>query len=112
VHRFYDAAHALVVPVFQGSGTRLKVVEAAVLGRPVVSTALGAEGLSLDPGRHYLRAEDAAGFAQAAQALRTHPGQVAELIAAARDRLGDLLWPRITGKLAGLYADALAESVP
>ena len=112
VHPFYDAAHALVVPVFQGSGTRLKVIEAAVLGRPVVSTALGAEGLSLDPGRHYLRAEDAAGFAQAAQALRTQPGQVAELIAAAGDGLGDLLWPRITEKLAGLYVDALAQAAP
>jgi glycosyltransferase involved in cell wall biosynthesis len=45
VRPFYERAHALVVPVFEGSGTRLKIIEAATLGRPVISTALGAEGL-------------------------------------------------------------------
>ena len=47
---FYDAAHAAIVPMFEGSGTRLKVIEASFLGRPVISTALGAQGLPLRPG--------------------------------------------------------------
>ena len=53
IHGYYERAHALAVPVFEGSGTRLKIVEAMTLGRPVVSTRLGAEGLPIEPGRHY-----------------------------------------------------------
>lgn len=37
--------HVLVVPVHSGSGLRIKTVEAALQGRMVVSTKLGAEGL-------------------------------------------------------------------
>ncbi len=62
---FYEQAHVAVVPVFEGSGTRLKILEALAYGRPVVSTRLGAEGLPVAPGEHYLRAEDAPAFADA-----------------------------------------------
>jgi glycosyltransferase involved in cell wall biosynthesis len=110
VHPFYDAAHALVVPVFLGSGTRLKVVEAALLGRPVISTALGTEGLPVEPGRHFLHAEDPEGFARAAAALRTDPERVRALVDAAGTQLEAFVWPRIAERLAGIYADALAQS--
>jgi glycosyltransferase involved in cell wall biosynthesis len=98
---FYERAHALVIPVFQGSGTRLKAVEAAAAGRPVISTALGAEGLPLRPGVEYLRAEDPAGFAAAAARLRA--GGVEPVIAAARRACEPLLWPRIVDDLAARY---------
>src|SRR5204862_9689 len=110
VRPYYEAAHALVVPVFEGSGTRLKVIEAALLGRPVISTALGAEGLPIEPARDYLRAEDADGFARAAATLREEPATVEALADAARGRLAHLLWPRIAAELAELYTDALARA--
>jgi glycosyltransferase involved in cell wall biosynthesis len=53
-----------VIPLRVGSGTRLKTFEAMALGRPVVSTTLGVEGLDVVPGRHCLVAdspEDLAG---------------------------------------------------
>jgi glycosyltransferase involved in cell wall biosynthesis len=40
-------ARLSVVPVFQGGGTRIKILESLAAGRPVVSTTKGAEGLDL-----------------------------------------------------------------
>jgi glycosyltransferase involved in cell wall biosynthesis len=103
----YEKAHAAIVPVFEGSGTRLKVVEAMAHGRPVVSTTLGAEGLPVEPGRHYLGADDADGFADALVRLATaHQdghGWLDELLAEARAAISELFWPVITGNLVALY---------
>src|SRR6185369_17848392 len=42
---YYRRAAVFVAPVLQGSGTRLKILEAMASGCPVVSTTIGAEGL-------------------------------------------------------------------
>ncbi len=55
----YQNAHLCIVPVFFGSGTRVKVLEAARWGRPCLSTAVGVEGTGLVNGQSYLRAETA-----------------------------------------------------
>lgn len=68
VVRYYRKCHVSVVPLRAGGGTRLKVLEAMALGRPIVSTTLGAEGLGLNHGEHLLIADDAENFA--AQSLR------------------------------------------
>lgn len=102
----YERAHALVLPVFEGSGTRLKVVEAALLNRPIVSTALGVEGLPLGEG-DYLHAEDATGFAERMRELRADlesgGEDVARRTASARTALAGLTWPRIAAGLADTY---------
>ena len=50
-------ATAMVVPLRAGGGTRLKILDAFGQGVPVVSTAIGVEGLDAVDGEHYLRAE-------------------------------------------------------
>jgi glycosyltransferase involved in cell wall biosynthesis len=57
-------AAVCVVPLRVGGGTRLKIFEALAMGKAVVSTSVGAEGLPLSPGEHYLRADDPAAFAR------------------------------------------------
>jgi hypothetical protein len=101
VQPFDAAADALVVPVFEGSGTRLKIIEAAQLGRPVISTSLGAEGLPVLPGRDYARAESVAEWVAAVAALSR--GELAGLVPAARRTLADFTWPRIAAALADAY---------
>lgn len=56
---------ASIVPLRQGGGTRLKILESLALGTPVVSTSKGAEGLELEPGRDILIADAPEAFAQA-----------------------------------------------
>jgi glycosyltransferase involved in cell wall biosynthesis len=46
----YAQAHALVVPLAIGGGTRVKVLEALAIGVPVVSTTVGCEGLDVNDG--------------------------------------------------------------
>jgi glycosyltransferase involved in cell wall biosynthesis len=53
-----------IVPLRVGGGTRLKVLEALAAGCPVVSTTLGAEGLSLIDGEHLVIADTPEEFAQ------------------------------------------------
>ena len=54
-----------IVPLRIGGGTRLKIFEALAMGKAVVSTTVGAEGLPLEPRRHFLQADDPAAFAEA-----------------------------------------------
>ena len=54
-----------VVPLRIGGGTRLKIFEAMAMGKAVVSTTIGAEGLPVTAGEHVLLADDPAQFAQA-----------------------------------------------
>jgi glycosyltransferase involved in cell wall biosynthesis len=53
----------VVVPLRSGGGTRLKILEALAMARPVVSTTVGMEGLDLSPGEHLEVADDAQDFA-------------------------------------------------
>jgi polysaccharide biosynthesis protein PslH len=62
---YLHAPCVVAVPLRLGSGTRLKILEAFAAGRPVVSTAKGAEGLDAIDGRHLVIREDPDGFAAA-----------------------------------------------
>ncbi len=58
-------AQVFVMPLRVGGGTRLKAFEGMAMGCPVVSTAIGIEGLDVTPGLHYLLADAAADLADA-----------------------------------------------
>lgn len=62
-----------VVPLRAGGGTRLKIFEALAMGKAVVSTTVGAEGLGLQSGRHFVAADDPGGFAAAVVSLLRDP---------------------------------------
>lgn len=59
-----EQAAVVVAPLFIGGGTRVKILEALAMARPVVSTSLGAEGLRLCHGESVLLADDPDAFAQ------------------------------------------------
>jgi len=84
VRPYVHEAAAYVIPLRVGGGTRIKAYEAMALGRPVVSTLIGVEGLSLEPGRHYLLADTAEAFARAVAELLGDGALRARLAAAAR----------------------------
>lgn len=58
-------ATVVVVPLRIGGGTRLKILEAMAMGKAVVSTSVGAEGLDVYHGLNILLVDDAAKFADA-----------------------------------------------
>lgn len=65
VRTYVHAAHAFIIPLLVGGGTRIKAFEAMAMGCPVVSTAIGIEGLGADKDQHYLERDDPAEMAGA-----------------------------------------------
>lgn len=85
----YEAADVAAVPLRAGGGTRIKILEAFAHGVPVVSTAIGAEGLDLVAGRDFLRADTPAGFAEACVSVAADPALAERLRDAGRVLLHD-----------------------
>jgi glycosyltransferase involved in cell wall biosynthesis len=73
-----------LVPLRLGGGTRLKILEAMVLGTPVVSTAKGADGLDVTDGEDILVGDSPAAFASRAIDLLKSPELRSRLAAAGR----------------------------
>jgi len=84
VRPYLERAAVCVVPLRVGGGTRLKIYEAMAMGVPVVSTAIGAEGLPLRNDEHLLIADTADEQVSAICALLADRGRGARLAAAAR----------------------------
>src|SRR5215468_5382858 len=78
------AAAAVVVPLRLGGGTRLKIVEAMAMGKAIVSTTLGAEGIEAVPGRDLFVEDEPAAFADAVNRLLAEPGLAARIGKSAR----------------------------
>ncbi|MCB0063899.1 MAG: glycosyltransferase [Caldilineaceae bacterium] len=62
-----------VVPLLAGGGMRVKIIDAWRWGLPIVSTTIGAEGISANPGQHILIADTPTAFAQATLSLLHAP---------------------------------------
>ncbi len=104
-------ADVAVIPLRVGSGTRIKAFEAMAMGRPVVATRIGIEGLDIEPGRHFLQADDPAAFAGAILRLLDDPALRASLVAAARARLEQRFsWGVVARQFEAICLDTLARS--
>lgn len=103
--RPYVAAGAVyVVPLLTGGGTRLKVLEAMAMGKAIVSTTLGCEGIDATPGRDIVLADEAADMAAQVVALLRDPARCETLGRAARvfvERHFD--WRIVTTSLDQVY---------
>ncbi|OFV99919.1 MAG: hypothetical protein A3F68_10135 [Acidobacteria bacterium RIFCSPLOWO2_12_FULL_54_10] len=73
-----------ICPILSGAGIRVKLLEAFSSGIPVVSTSLGAEGLSAAKGNEILIADSPADFAAACVQLLDEPERAAAMAARAR----------------------------
>jgi glycosyltransferase involved in cell wall biosynthesis len=84
IRPYVAQANVYVIPLFVGSGTRIKAFEAMAMGRPVVSTTLGIEGLDVTDGENFVRADSAADFAQAILLLMGNDSMRKKIASAAR----------------------------
>jgi polysaccharide biosynthesis protein PslH len=104
VRPYLDEAAVVVVPIRSGGGTRLKVVEGLAMARPMVSTAIGCEGVDVRDGEHLLVADTADGFAARVVRLFAEPELGAELGAAGRALMAERYsWHYAGERLEELY---------
>ncbi len=73
---FINAHPVLVVPLLSGGGMRAKIVEAMALGRVVISTSVGLEGIEANHGSEVWVADDVPAFVEAVRFCQAHRAQL------------------------------------
>jgi glycosyltransferase involved in cell wall biosynthesis len=81
---WFDAGAIYLCPIRTGGGTRLKILDALAMAKPLVATGFAVEGLRLVENEHYLRAETAAEFVCQLERLATDSGLRGQLSRNAR----------------------------
>ena len=81
---FMQSHGIMIVPIQAGSGIRIKSLEAMALGVPVVSTSIGAQGLTVESGTQMIIADDPEGFADGIIQLLLNPAASQEMTQQAR----------------------------
>ena len=101
---YFAEATVFVVPLRIGSGTRLKILEALAMGKAIVSTSVGAEGLDLKDSEEIFIADEPAAFADAVTRLLTDASLRRRIGENGRTRVErDYDWRSIGEKLHLLY---------
>ena len=105
---YFAEATVFVVPLRIGSGTRLKILEALAMGKAIVSTTVGAEGLDLKDGAEIFIADEPTAFADAVTRLLTDVQLRRRIGENGRSRVEqDYDWRSIGEKLHALYTKIL-----
>ena len=107
---YFAEATVFVVPLRIGSGTRLKILEALAMGKAIVSTSVGAEGLDLKNGEEIFIADEPDAFADAVTRLLTDVQLRRRIGENGRVRVErDYDWQSIGEKLHTLYTQILHQ---
>jgi polysaccharide biosynthesis protein PslH len=107
-YKFMNTKAIMIVPLFSGSGMRIKIIEGMALGKSIVSTSIGAEGIGVEDVKNILIADNAQSFIAAVEKLISNKdlfnalGRESNLFIQKNfDNLA------LAGKLAGFYQNSL-----
>jgi glycosyltransferase involved in cell wall biosynthesis len=107
---YYERTRIAVVPLRAGSGTRLKILEAMALGRAVVSTTIGAEGLAVHDGEHLFIADDPQTFAEKVSRLLQDDDLRRAMVLRARELVVNHYdWKALARQMIGIYEAVLHQ---
>ncbi|NNE06857.1 MAG: glycosyltransferase [Xanthomonadales bacterium] len=98
------AADIAVVPLMEGGGTRMKIIDCFAAGIPCISTSKGIEGIPAVSGRHALIIDDWNEMAEAIRALLANPDKAKLLSDAASEMAAALDWKAIARRYLDLFA--------
>ena len=103
-----DPATVAIVPLRMGGGTRLKILEAMAMGKAIVSTAIGAEGIDVENGKSILLADSPADFAAAVLRVLDDPALARSMGETGRALVCDRYsWDAVTQRLERFFAEVL-----
>jgi len=109
--RPFIARHSLyVIPLRIGGGTRIKVYEAMAMGKAVISTSVGVEGLPVRDGKHVLIADDPEHFAKQIVRLLNDVDGRKKLENSAKNYVRNFKWENIAQAFSNICYDVAASS--
>lgn len=107
---YYRKSSVAVVPLRAGGGTRLKILESMALGRPVVSTSIGCEGLDVQDEEHLFIANSPQKFSERVIQLLTEEMTYERMVASGRKLVEERYdWDPIAEKLLEVYTTIAAR---
>lgn len=105
IRPYVEQAGVYVVPLRVGSGTRLKIFEAMAMGKAVVSTTVGAEGLPVKHGENIILADEPQDFANSVVSVLRNPVLRSKLGEAARQLVEHMYsWSHVAVHLEDIFA--------
>jgi len=107
IRPYMDEAAVMVVPIRIGSGTRLKILDAMAMGKAIVSTSVGCEGLNVNDGKDILIADDPEGFSDNTIDLLKNSDKRIALEKNALDLAKTYDWDLIRKKQEAVYQDVV-----
>jgi len=111
IRPYVREAAVYIVPLRVGGGTRLKIFEAMSMGKAIVSTSIGAEGLPVKNGENIIIQDDPEQFALSVARLLRDPAARARLGRAARQMVGKRYgWKAVAAKFDSALVKAVAKS--
>jgi glycosyltransferase involved in cell wall biosynthesis len=94
----------MIVPLLSAGGMRVKIIEGLALGKVIISTTTGAEGIQYEDGKHLLIANSPEEIAATVQRLTEHPELITEIGCYARKLVEDQYsYLRIGNRLVEFY---------
>ena len=98
------AADLSLVPLVEGGGTRMKIIDCFAAGLPVISTSKGIEGIPVIPGKQALVLDDWDDMIAAVINLWEHPEKAADLAREGRKLADGLDWDAAAEKYLSIYS--------
>lgn len=106
VFGLFDRHAAYALPLFEGAGSSLKVLEPFAAGLPLVSSEFGVRGYGLS-GAEYLRADDVAGFVSGLERAIRKRGELDAMAERAREVAARHSWSAISRQFAGIVRQSV-----
>jgi glycosyltransferase involved in cell wall biosynthesis len=78
-NRYIAQRQVMLVPLFSAGGMRVKIIEGMAMGKCIISTRMGAEGIDHEPGKNILIADTAAEFIEQMEKVLAAPQLAAEI---------------------------------
>jgi glycosyltransferase involved in cell wall biosynthesis len=104
----YERAAVVIAPLVASAGTNIKILEAMAMGKAIVSTPAGVNGLDLSPGEDFLLAPNASAMATEIQRLLDEPDLRNRVGDAARSRVErEFGWDQIARRQVELYRELI-----
>jgi len=99
----------MIVPIRIGSGTRLKILDAMAMGKAIVSTSVGCEGINVNNGKNILIADDPEDFANKTIELLRNQDMRVNLERNALELAKTYDWSLIGEKQELVYKDVMSR---